>query len=143
VTIRQAGKGKIAAVHGAFMRSYYLTHQPRLRQWLRELLDELQIRRRIEITAPPSVEATVREGEKFLAVHLVNRAANPSLTPHLHLVEEVPPTGEVIVRVRVEKPPAQLSLEPGGRIVAWDHHDGWVEARVPSVSIHEIVVIAS
>jgi hypothetical protein len=141
VTIRKVGKGQIVAIHGTIMRTYYLTHQPRLREFIKQLLDYLKVTRRVIISGPPSIEVSLRRKHNTLIVHLVNRATNPTLTPRLHLVEEVPPTGWIDVRVCVEKKPRCVTLEPNNRQVKWSWSDGWLHASIPSVHIHEILII--
>ena len=142
VTIRRTGKGLVAGIHGTMMRSYYLTHQPRIRLFVRRLLEHLNVPRKVMACGPPSIEISLRkQGERFL-VHLVNRAVNPALTPRLHLVETVPPSGPVCLKVRTDREPREVRLEPGGRKVDWSYASGWMEAEIDSVGIHDIVVIA-
>lgn len=141
VTIRNLGTGKIAAIHGTIMRSYYLTHQPRIRTFVRQLLEHLKVERRVVFSGPPSVEVAVRrQGDKTL-IHLVNRAVNPTLTPHLHLVEDVPPSGLVRVELRREHRPRRVCLQPGHRDVAWSYELGVVKAEIATVHIHDILEI--
>ena len=106
----------------------------------REVLAGLH-QRRLVVDGPPNLEVTLRRGRDFLAVNLVNRAVNPTLTNHLHVVEQVPPTGPVTVSVRLPGKPAQVTLEPGGRALAWSYAEGWLRVEVPSVHIHDIVVL--
>ncbi len=141
VTMREIGKGRILAVHGRIMRAYYLSHQPRLRRFAAELLKANSVQRRVEVSSSPSIEVTLRRGDGFLAVHVVNRAVNPTLTDRLHLVEEVPPAKGVAVRVRVEDRPRQVTLEPGARRVDWRYADGWLSTQLERVHVHEILVI--
>ena len=42
VTVRKLGKGTITAIHGDFMKSYYVCHHPRHRVFMRELLNSLK-----------------------------------------------------------------------------------------------------
>ncbi len=141
VTIRKTGQGQVVAIHGDFMRSYYLTHHPRLREFARDLMDSLDISRKLDVCGPGSLEVTLRRRNGLLAVHLVNRAVNPTLTPRLHIVEEVPGSGSVIVRVQVGDEPQRVTLEPGGRQLQWSYADGWVEAQVEEIGIHDIIAI--
>ncbi len=142
VTIRKVGKGQIAAIHGTLMRSYYLTHQPRIRLFVRQLLEYLNVPRKVMVSGPPSIEISLRKQDERLMVHLVNRAVNPTLTPRLHIVENVPPSGPVCLKVRRDRKPRKVRLEPHSRKVDWSYDSGWVEARIDSVGIHDILVIA-
>ncbi len=141
VTIRHVGKGKVIGIHGDFMRSYYVSHHPRIRDFAGKLLADVNIERRVSVSGPSSLEVSLRARQGLLAVHLVNRAVNPSLTPRLHIVEDVSPTGPVTVRVRTGQKPRRVSLEPGERKVEWTYADGWVEAHIETAGIHDILAV--
>ena len=143
VTIRRVGQGAVAAIHGPVMLAYYQTHHPRLRWLIQDLLDCLKVKRRVLVQGSPSLEVTLRQGDGFIAVHLVNRAVNPTLTPRLHIVETVPAADAVGVKVRLDQRPNHVRLEPGGRALDWSFADGWLEVAVNRVHIHEIVVITT
>lgn len=141
VTIRRTGKGVIAGIHGNFMRPYYLCHNPRMRVFIRDLLDALGVRRKVEISGPPSLEVTLRGKDGFIFVNIVNRGTTPSLTPRLQIVEEVPPVHEVRVRLRMNRKPLAATLEPGSRKLEWSYKDGWFNTIVPRVDILDIVAV--
>ena len=125
---------------GDLMRTYYQTHQPRLRRLMAQLLQELEIPHRLVVEAPPSVEVALRRKGETLLVHFVNRAVNPCLTPRLHMVEEVPPSKPVALRLQCRKP-ASVRLQPGDREVAWRYGDGMLACRIESIAIHDILEI--
>ena len=72
---------------------------------------------------------------------LVNRAVSPTLHTFLHIVKEVPAAENVGIRVRLVGRPSRVTLEPGAREVEWRYTDGILETRIPSVHIHEILVV--
>ena len=141
VTVRRVGKGAVAAIHGAFMAPYRLSHSPRMRVFIRDLLDTLNLRRKVVVSGPPSLEVTLRSRDDSLYVNLVNRATNPSLTPRLHIVEQVPPARGVQVKLCMDRKPAAATLEPGGRNLEWSYGNGWLETCLPQVDIHDIVAV--
>ena len=140
VTIRRVGAGKIVGIHGDLMRTYYQTHQPRLRRFMAQLLRDLAIPHRLEVEGPSSVEVALRRKGETLLVHFVNRGVNPCLTPRLHMVEEVPPSKPVALRLQCSQP-ASVRLQPGDRDVAWRYHDGMLACRIESIAIHDILEI--
>lgn len=141
VTIHRIGKGCVVAIHGNFMRSYFLGHHPRQRQFLRQLLESLNLKWKCRVDAPPSIEVTLREKPGLLLINLVNRAVSPTLTPRLHIVEEVPRSGAITVSVRLAIKPQAVVLEPERRSVAWSYQEGWLTAKIDSIHMHEILVI--
>jgi hypothetical protein len=76
-----------------------------------------------------------------LLVNLVNRAVTPTLTPRLHIVEEVPPTGRITVELRLEKKPRAVTLEPGAQPVKRSYRDGRLTAQVEEVRMHSILAV--
>ena len=139
-TLRTVGKGRVVAIHGRIMESYLLSHHPRIRRLIQSLLGSAEFEGRVKVDGPPSLEVSLREGRNFTAVHLVNRAVNPTLTPRAHIVETVPPTGPVSVKLQIADEPKEVLLEPGKRPVAWGYQEGRLTAEIPSVAIHDILV---
>jgi hypothetical protein len=45
------------------------------------------------------------------------------------------------VTIRATARPARITLAPSGRALAFDYRDGQVRLTVPTVPIHEIVVV--
>jgi len=43
--------------------------------------------------------------------------------------------------VQVEAEPQRVRLEPGSRQVQWTYADGWVEAHLEAVAIHDIIAV--
>ena len=141
ITLRRLGKGQVAAIHGDCMRNYLLTHHPEIRLLIKHLLDTLAIDWTCRVESPLQIEVSLRRKERHLLVHLVNRAVNPSLSPRLHIVEEVPPSGPVTVDLAVGRQPKRVTLEPGARPVDWTYHDGRATVSLPSIAIHDILVV--
>ena len=141
VTMRSVGRGRVIGIHGVLMENYLLSHHPRIRGFVRSLLESAAATGRLNVSAPASLETALRRGDGFTGVHLVNRAVDPTLTPRLHIVEDVPPTGPMTLELRWPQAPVGVALEPGQRPVKWDHSDGVLHIEVPSVAIHDIVVI--
>ncbi|MDD5707226.1 MAG: hypothetical protein PHR35_14980 [Kiritimatiellae bacterium] len=142
VTTRRTGRGRIVAIHGDFMRNYLLCHHPRQRALVRAMLDSWRIPWLCRVDAPAQIEVAVRADKGRLLVNLVNRAANPTLTPRLHIVEDVPPTGQIKVDLRLKRRPKAVTLEPGARKLRWTYRDGHLKTTVASVDIHRILTVA-
>lgn len=140
-TVRSVGKGKIVAVHGEVMWSYYFTHHPRIRRFIHDLLESAAVQRHVRLDAPASIEVSLRERAGSLFVHLVNRGASPTLTPRLHMVEEVPVVSSIVVKIRLDAPPSQVLLEPGHESVKWSFAEDWLTVHVEKLHIHSIVAI--
>ena len=141
VTVRRVGKGRVAAIHGDVMAMYFFSAHPRVRRFIGDLLAALPVRRRVLVEGPPSLEVALRRGRGFTALHLVNRAADPSLSYWRHAVESVPPARNIDVRLHTAGKPRRVTLEPGARAVSWRFARGWLRARIRQVDIHDILVV--
>jgi len=143
VTVRRFGRGTVAAVHGNFMRTYYYSNHPRLRRFMRTLIASLDVAWKCRVFGQPEVEVSLRESTGRLLVNLLNRGANQSLTVTRFrpIIEEIQPTGRILVELRLENPPRAVRLEPKAQFVKWTYRDGWLKAEIESVPIHSILVI--
>lgn len=141
VTVRTTGKGQIVAIHGDIMQNYFLTRHPLIRVFMADLMDSLKIKKRMKTNAPPGIDIFLRYGENALFIHMVNKGANPSLNPYLHVVENIPPAKNIILRLKVDKKPKMVSLEPGSRRIKYRFLKGLLTAEVKEVRIHEILVM--
>ena len=142
VTHNALGKGSVTAIHGAIFEDYHSGHPPLTRAFMRSLVDRLGIAWEVEITGPPSLEVVTRTQGDHLAINLINRGAGETLSPHRPQFDELTPIERVLVQVRRDECPRRVSFEPSADPVTWSWQDGVVSIVVPSVRIHDIVVIA-
>jgi hypothetical protein len=141
VTKRPLGQGAIVAIHGPVFRDYNLGHYPRLRQFLGDLVSELNVSWRVTVEASPRLEVIVRQKDDRLLVNLLNRGADEMLSPHRVVIEELTPIENVIIRIRQDRRPKSVSCAPGNERVEWSFDRGVVTARVPRVEIHQVLVV--
>lgn len=139
VTARRVGKGWIVAAHGPLFRNYFKGHYPLLRRFIGDLIGRLEIPWTVTVDGPAWVEPVVRRQGERLVVNLINRGAGETLSPSRIMIEELPAAEEVVVRVRREQPPLEVTAV--GAEVAWSHHGGELLIAVPSVAIHSVIAI--
>ncbi len=141
ITIREVGRGRVAAVHGPVFAAYGRTHYPSLRRLLSQLLRDLWPAPLSEAVAPGQVAHTLRRQGERLVVHLLNRAADPPTSPSNVMVERVPPVGPVTVRLRLPTPPSAVNAAPDPSPVEWSWQDGQLTVSVAQVHIHAALVV--
>ena len=139
VTARRTGKGIIVAVHGPLFRNYFRAHYPLLRQFIGDLVGRLEIPWTVTVDGPAWVEPVVRHQGERLVISLINRGAGETLSPSRVTIEQLPPVHDVIVRVKREQPPLEVSAVETE--VTWSHADGELVIAVPSVAIHCVLAI--
>lgn len=143
VTVREIAKGRVVAIHGPIFAAYQRTHDPRLRRLLRQLFHVAWPDPLSEVTAPVQVHQATRRQPGRIIVHLLNRSADPPPSPRNVMVEHVPETGPVTVRVRTPRPPRNVSLVPSdaGSGTMWQWQDGMLTATVERLGIHAALVL--
>jgi len=142
ITHNALGSGTVTAIHGPIFEDYHSGHPPLTRDLIRSLVDRLGIAWEVEVTGPPALEIVTRTQGDRLAINLINRGAGEMLSPHRPQFDELDPIGRVLVRVRHDERPHRVTFEPSADPVNWSWADGVVSIIVPSVRIHDIVVIA-
>lgn len=140
VSLNYVGQGRVVTVPGPLFSSFYSNRLQWRRQVLRLACEALSPDLDVELTGPSSVHLTYRRRGHTRMINLLNTGASPSLGQRKHDVEQVPETGPLTLRVRLESEPSAVRLEPDGRC-SWDWNGGFLEVAVPSLHIHSIVVI--
>lgn len=141
ITLRESGRGRVAAIHGPIFAAYYRTRYPRLRSLLRQLFRAVWPDPMVELAAPAHVVLTLRQQPGRTIVHLLNRGADPATSPRNVMVERVPPVGPLVLRLRLPQPPRAVRAIPDeGTLLHWDWADGTTEIELSQLGIHTAVV---
>jgi hypothetical protein len=144
ITLRESGRGLVAAIHGPLFAAYYRTRYPRLRSLLRQLFRAVWPDPMVELAAPAHVVLTLRRQLGRTIVHLLNRGADPATSPRNVMVERVPPVGPLTLRLRLPQRPAAVRVIPdAGARLRWDWADGAAEVELSQLGIHTAVVFES
>lgn len=141
VVHRRLGAGSVTSVHGNLFREYYNGHTPLLRDFIGGLVDRLAIDWEVEVDGPPALEVVTRTQGDRLAINLINRGAGEMLSPRRVQFDDLDPIERVKLTVRRPERPRSVRLEPGADPAPWTWADGVLSITVPSVRIHDIVVI--
>ncbi len=142
ITHNVLGAGSVTAIHGPIFEDYHSGHPPLTRDLIRSLVDRVGIVWEVEVNGPPALEVVVRSQGDQLAVNLINRGAGEMLSPNRPQFDELDPIGRVLMKVQREARPSRVTFEPSADPVNWSWEDGIVSIIVPSVRIHDIVMIA-
>lgn len=141
-TISDLGAGKIAAIYGRIDVTNYHSHHPLIRQFISEMCRVLFPHPAVRLDGPPTVDVALRTtADGRLSVHLLNTTGMP--LGNRMVTDYIPPTGNMELGVRVPRAPERVRLEPRGADLTWrwDPETHWCAIRVPSVAIHEVVVL--
>jgi hypothetical protein len=139
---RQMGEGTVTSLHGNIFRDYLQSHSPLARTFIGSLIDRLGIEWEVEVDGPPILEVVTRSQGDLLVINLINRGAGETLSPHRVQFEDLPAIENVGITVQCETRPSTVSLQPSLDPLPWSWADGILTIKVPSIRIHDIVVIA-
>jgi hypothetical protein len=141
ITMRDAGGGRVVAVHGPLFLHHAEHHVPRCRDLVADLCRLAGPSLDLEVVGPRRVHVTLRQGDGTLVVHLLNMTGwHPLIATTAH-VEEVAPVGSFTVRVRTGSAPTGVRLVPGGVEPTWSTIDGWTSVEIDELSVHAAIVL--
>ncbi len=141
VTHNQVGSGMVAAIHGPVFDCYWESHYPRIRSFVADTIQNLECNGLSHTDGSPCIEMSLRRKENRLLAHFVNRGASPSLEPHRHVVENVPPTGPFTVQIPCQAKPERVYLAPEPTGLAWSWSGNTLTATIRSLNIHNVLVL--
>jgi hypothetical protein len=141
-TVAELGAGKIAGIYGRIDVTNYHTHHPLIRRFIGEVCESLFPDPAVRLDGPPTVDLALRttEGGK-LSVHLLNTLGLP--LGNRMVTGYIPPTGDLTLWVRAPEAPGRVVLQPSGQALnwRWDSAASVCTIQVPSVELHEVVVL--
>lgn len=133
------GQGRFAVIACDVGRVLSHKRPELLRRLIQDLVRDLFPLPLVKVTGPGEVDLCVARKDGKLVINLVNTSG-----PHQSeaIIKAIPPAGPFTVSVRLEKQPAQVSLAPSGALLEFTWKDGSLTVCVPTVAVHEAVVIA-
>ncbi|MBD3174016.1 MAG: hypothetical protein GF320_02450, partial [Armatimonadia bacterium] len=141
-TINELGEGTIVGVYGPIEVTNFHSHHPFIRQFIAEVAHAAFPEPSVELEGPPTVDVALRRtADGRLSVHLLNTTGLP--LGNRTVTDYIPGTGEMELRVRTRQRPQKVAMEPAGQELAWrwDPATEWCSIRVPSVAIHDVIVL--
>ncbi len=132
--------GRAIYVAAPIFDAYHRDADTHYRLIFESCLNRLLPRRIAHVDGMPMLEVSVHRQGARTVVHLVNYAANKrGRAPET--IEAIPTLRDIPLRLRSDAPPASVRVAPSGEAVPFQHTDGYVSITVPTVDIHQIVVI--
>ncbi len=132
--------GRIAAICGPLGSVYREYHTPHLRELLRGVMRMLFPQPLVEIDGPPCIDVTIRKRDGKLLVHLLNTAGMQVGSAYT-IVDFIPAVCPLTVRVRLDAAPSSVSLVSAVGEIAHTWADGVLTVTLPSLHIHNVIVI--
>ncbi len=137
-TITPLGRGRIAAVTFTAGQIYAKDSPPAVREFLAALTRELFPAPLVTVTGSPDVDVVAARKDGRLLIHLVNTSGPHATAP---IIESIAPVGPLQVAIRSTQRPTRITLEPGARPLTATYSDGLLRLTVPSLALHDIIVL--
>ncbi len=138
-SIRQMGKGKIAAVYLNLGERYENAATTVARDFLDTLVDTLFPDPLVTVTGSHHVDVCVNRQGNRTAVHLVN-TGGPHANKNVYVFDEIPVAGPLNVRIAAAQKPAGVWLEPEHRPCTFRYENGAINIRLEKLIIHQTIV---
>lgn len=134
------GKGRMAGLYFEFSRGYLNGRSPEMRTFLNDLVRQLFPSPLVEVKGSRDVEATANRLQGKLAIHLVN-TSGAHWDAQKPLFDTIAPVGPLSIQIRTAAKPSKILLQPEGKQLDFNYHDGTAELTVPSLDIHSVLVV--
>ncbi len=139
-SIRQVGKGKIAAIYFNLGTAYSQYKTPVIRDFIAEIIEQLGPERRIEVTGSHLVHVALNQlnGKTYLnLINIAGEHTNPSAIGY----DQVPPLYGLSVSIKTPAKPSGIILLPEGKEMEFTYLNGKSSFLIPKLEIHSIVEV--
>jgi len=133
------GRGRIAAIPMDVGHRYGSSRTTVLRDFVDGLIKQLMPEPVVAVTGSHSVAVSLMRKGNGIFIHFNNLAGGREANSTTF--SEVPATGPLELRLRLEAPPSSILMRPGNRPLKWTEEGDQVVVRVPRVEIHDIVEV--
>lgn len=139
-SICKLGRGKIAAVYFNFGHRYKTAATATARDFIGGLVKRLFTHPAVEATGSHYVDVSVNKIDGRLAINLVN-TAGPHDDDKIYVFDDIPGLGPLKIKIRTEKRPEKVFLQPADKQLLFRYSDGIIELTLPRLNIHDIIII--
>lgn len=139
-SLRQVGKGKIAAIYFNAGTAYSQYKTPVIRDFIAETIQELSPRLMVEVTGSHLAHVAVNRLKGKTSINLVNVAGEHTNQSAIGY-DQVPALSNLTVSIKMPKKPSKIVLQPEGKEMEFTYENGQSTLVVPTLEIHSIVEI--
>ena len=139
-TITKFGKGEIAATHLEMGKAFTNRSAPVLRDFLGALVKEIFPEPAVTVSGSHLVDVTLNKKGESLILNLVN-VSGPHDNERVMAFDEIPQVGPLKITMQLKAQPKKVRLQPENVDLKFNYRDGRMECELPSLKIHEMVVV--
>ena len=139
-SMKQVGKGKIAAIYFNAGTAYSQYKTPVIRDFIAETIAQLSPEKMVEVTGSQLVHLTVNKLNGKRYINLINVAGEHTNQSAI-AYDQVPPLTDLTVSLKTSAKPAKIVLQPEGKEMQFTWSDGKSTVLIPKLEIHSILEI--
>jgi hypothetical protein len=139
-SVRQVGKGKIAAIYFNAGTAYSKYKTPVIRDFVAETIVQLSPEKMIELTGSHLVHMALNNLNGKTYVNLINVAGEHTNQAAIGY-DQVPPLTDLTVSVKTPAKPAKIIFQPEGKEMQFTWSNGKSTILIPKLEIHSILEI--
>lgn len=139
-SLRQVGKGKIAAIYFNAGTAYSQYKTPVIRDFIAETIHELSPQLMVEVTGSHLAHVAVNQLKGKTFINLVNVAGEHTNQSAIGY-DQVPALNNLTVSIKTLKKPSEIILQPEGRKMEFTYKNGQSILLIPKLEIHSILEI--
>ncbi len=139
-SVTSYGKGKIAGVYFDIAKQYLEATNPIYRDFINSIIEKLFPEPLAKIEGSANIVVTVNKLGNKLAVNLINISgehANEKVARY----DKIPVIGPVNVKIRSEKRPKKVSLQPENIPLEHSFSEGIIKTGIDHIKIHSIIIV--
>ena len=136
-SIAALGKGKIAGIYTDLGSNYGKNESYVSRDFLGELT-KLFFQPIVKIEGSKLVQVALNQKDKKLLINLLNMSGNHKSA---FAYDEIPVLGPLRVRLKIDKKPRKVTLQPENKPLPFTHKNGEISFGLEKLQIHSIIVV--
>jgi len=137
-SVRQIGKGKIAAIYFNAGSSYSQFKTPVIRDFIAETIAELAPEKMVEVSGSHLVHVAINKLNNKTLINLINVAGEHTNQSAIGY-DQVPVLTNISVSISGK--PAKIILQPEGKALDFTFANGKTKVAVPKLEIHSILEV--
>lgn len=110
-----------------------------LERYIMNAIDKVYERGIVTHELPSAARIRLREGEEFLALHVLY--SPPINRGNVCLLSDFPKLHDVVIEIKTEKKITQARYEPSGEDVPFTQNGDTVTLKMPPLSLHQLVIL--
>ncbi len=139
-SVRQVGKGKIAAIYFNAGTAYSQYKTPVIRDFIAETIAQFSPQIMVEVSGSHLVHLAINKLNGKTMINLINVAGEHTNQSAI-AYDQVPPLSDLTVTLKSPSKPVKIVMQPEGKEIKFTYAGGKATVLIPKLDIHTILEI--